>query len=201
MILRSSLASPFGRKVMIAAAVAGLASRITVVPADTNDAADSLRHQNPLGKIPTLLLDDGTVLYDSRVIVEYFDHLAGGGVLIPADPARRFATLTAQALGDGMIDAAILIVYEARWRDESLRSARWIDHQRGKIDRALAALAAAPPAGGLDIGHVAVACALGYLDLRHGGWWRAPYPGLVAWLDGFAAAVPAFEATRFVQLA
>lgn len=199
MILRSSPPSPFGRKVRIAAALTSLSSRVTVMPADTSDDADPLRGQNPLGKIPALILDDGAVLYDSRVIVEYFDHLAGGGVLIPTDPARRFATLTTQALGDGLIDAAILIIYETRWRDESVRSAKWTEHQQGKIDRALAAFAANPPAGAVDIGHIATACALGYLDLRHGGLWRAGYPGLVTWLDHFAAAVPAFEATRFVQ--
>ena len=196
MILRSSPPSPFGRKVKIAAALAGLSSRIAIVPADTNDESDPLRGQNPLGKIPALILDDGTVLYDSRVIVEYLDHLAGGGVLIPADPSRRFTTLTAQALGDGLIDAAILIVYETRWRDENIRSAKWTGHQQGKIDRALAAVADAPPTGAIDIGHVATACALGYLDLRMAGRWRERHPRLVTWLTDFETRTPIFAKTR-----
>ena len=108
MILRTSLTSPFGRKPRLAAAVLGLSERIEVVPADFLDEADSLRMQNPLGKVPTLLLADGTALYDSRVILEYLDHLAGGGRLIPAEPAARFAALKLQAIGDGILDAGVL---------------------------------------------------------------------------------------------
>ena len=87
-ILRNAPASPFGRKVRIAAALCGLDSRIEIVIADTTDPADPLRGQNPLGKIPTLILEDGTALYDSRVIVEFLDAEAGGGVIIPAGAAR-----------------------------------------------------------------------------------------------------------------
>ena len=98
MILRSSPPSPFGRKVKIAAAILGLKDRLSVVVADTNDPQDSLRAQNPLGKIPALLLEDGSTLFDSAVIVEYLDWLAGGDKIIPADPATRFGVLTRQAL-------------------------------------------------------------------------------------------------------
>ena len=198
MILRSAPASPFGRKVKIAAALAGLSAGISVVDADTSSETDSLRRENPLGKIPTLILADDTTTFDSRVIVEYLDHQAGAGALIPTDASARFGALTLQALADGMMDAAILIVYESRWRDEAVRSAKWTDYQAAKIARALAVLEAAPPAGRIDIAHIATACALGYLDLRLGGTWRADHPGLVAWLDAFAAQVPAFEKTRFV---
>ncbi len=97
MILRSSPPSPFGRKVKIAASLTGVRDKIEVVMADTTDPADVLRTQNPLGKIPALILEDGTMLYDSRVIVEYFDWLAGGDVLIPKDPKTRFTTLTRAA--------------------------------------------------------------------------------------------------------
>src|SRR5687767_3176162 len=86
MILRSAPPSPFGRKIKIAAALLGLSSRISLVIADTNDVSDELRRQNPLGKIPTLVLDDGSTLFDSRVILEYLDHLAGGGRIVPHDP-------------------------------------------------------------------------------------------------------------------
>jgi glutathione S-transferase len=198
MILRSNPASPFARKVRIAASILGLDSAIDVVPSDPADPKDTVRQQNPLGKIPVLVLDDGMVLYDSRVIVEYLDHLAGGGRIIPAEPRARFAALQLQALGDGIMDACILQVYENRWRDPAKREAKWLDHQAGKVDRALGALEASPPA--LDaianIGQIAVACALGYRDLRFAGSWRAQHPRLVQFLDRFAAAVPSFEATR-----
>ena len=197
LVLRSSPASPFGRKVRIAAAVLGLSDRIDVVAADTNDPGDSLRRQNPLGKIPALILEDGAVLYDSRVIVEYLDWLAGGDKIIPA-AAGRFRILTLQALADGMMDAAILQIYETRFREPDQYVGKWLDHQAAKVERALERVEAAPPdAAARDIGAIGLACALGYLDLRFGGRWRAGHHRLAAWLDAFAAGVPAFEATRF----
>ncbi|HEV3397138.1 MAG TPA: glutathione S-transferase [Xanthobacteraceae bacterium] len=200
MILRSSPASPFARKVRIAAALLGLDRDVTIEPADTVEPSDSLRRQNPLGKIPVLILDDGTALYDSPVILEYLDHRAGGGHIIPAAPAARFAALCQEALCDGILDAAILRVYEGRWRPPEHHVAKWVEHQAGKMTRALAALEAEPP--GLDtpphVGQITAACALGYLDLRFEGMWRRDYPRLVAWLDRFAAAVPSFAATRAI---
>lgn len=195
MILRSSPPSPFGRKVKIAADLAGLSAGITVVPTDTNSDTDSIRRENPLGKIPTLILEDGTSLYDSRVIVEYFDRLAGAGTLIPIATPARFHSLTVQALADGLVDASILRVYETRWRDEPLRSAKWDAYQADKVERALTVLEAAPPTGTIDVGHIAVACGLGYLDLRFEGQWRNGHPALVDWLAAFAAAIPAFDKT------
>ncbi len=196
MILRSAPASPFGRKVKIAADLLGLHDEIEMVFADTNDPADLLRGQNPLGKIPVLILADGTELYDSRVIVEYLDAQAGGHRLIPADPAARWGVLTAAALADGINDAALLQVYEKRYRPQELWSQAWVDRQAEKVTRGLAAFAAEPPSGARDIAHIGLACALGYLDLRFDGAWRDDYPALVAWLDAFAADVPAFVATR-----
>lgn len=196
MLLRSSSASPFARKIRIAAIALGLSDRIEIVPADTSDPADSLRVQNPLGKIPTLVLEDGSALYDSAVILEYLDFLAGGGKIIPTGP-ERFETLTRAALADGVADAAILRVYEQRWREDGAHSARWLDHQSGKITRGLAALEADPPrVDAVDVAAISLACALGYLDLRFGGAWRPERPRLVAWLDAFSESVPAFEATR-----
>jgi glutathione S-transferase len=196
--LRSSPASPFGRKVKIAAIELGLMDRIEMVAADINDPAEPLRQQNPLGKIPTLVLADGTTLFDSRVIAEYLDHLAGGGSLFPGGD-ERFAQLRLQALADGICDAALLQVYEVRFRPEEARNQAWAANQAGKVSRGLLALELAPPAwpDRPRIGEIALACALGYLDLRFDGRWRSEYPGLVAWLDAFAAKVPAFEATRF----
>ena len=196
MILRYSPASPYARKIRIAAELLGLSDRIRIEPASTADPNDSLRIQNPLGKIPTLILADGSSLYDSRVIADYLDHLSGGGKLIPADPDKRFVALRLQALGDGVNDAALLIRYETATRPAALRDPAAIALQQGKIDRALATLEAAPPAGPPDIGQIALACALGYLDLRFEGAWRQTHPRLAAWLADFCAAVPAFEATK-----
>ena len=193
--LRSAPPSPFGRKVKIAAKMLGLMDRIALVDADPTSPDDSLRKQNPLGKIPTLVLEDGTALYDSRVIVEYLDALAGGGKLIPAGGDARFHELTLQALGDGLMDAALLQVYETRFREKEQYGAKWLDHQGGKVARVLAMLEANPPAGDVRIGQITLACALGYLDLRFHGAWRKDHPRLVAWLDAFAAKVPAFDAT------
>ena len=196
MILRYSPASPYARKIRIAAELLGLSERIRIESASTADPNDSLRIQNPLGKIPTLILADGSSLYDSRVIADYLDHLSGGGKLIPADPDRRFAALRLQALGDGINDAALLIRYETATRPAALRDPEAIALQQGKIDLALATLEAVPPAGPPDIGQIALACALGYLDLRFEGAWRQTHPRLAAWLADFCAAVPAFEATK-----
>ncbi len=196
-VLRSAPPSPFGRKVKLAAAHLGLSDRFEVKNADTLDPADSLSRENPLGKIPALILDDGTVVFDSRVILEWLDLEAGGGRIIPAEPKARIAALTLQALADGLLDAALLCVYEVRMRPEAERSPGWVARQRDKIARVLAALEKAPPAiEPITVGTITLACALGYLDLRFEGAWRADHPALVAWLDGFAARVPAFEKTR-----
>jgi len=194
--LRYSLASPYARKIRIAADILGLTDRLEIAGVDLADPADSIRVQNPLGKIPALVLEDGSSLYDSRVIAEYLDHLAGGNKLFPADPARRFAALRLQALGDGICDAALLVRYELASRPEAARYEAFIELQQGKIDRALKALEAAPPQGAVDIGHIALAAALGYLDLRFEGAWRAGHPRLVAWLDAFAKNTPSFETTK-----
>ena len=198
MILRSTPPSPFGRKVNLAAGVLGLSKDIKIEPADLNDANDSVRRQNALGKIPTLVLEDGTTLFDSRVILEYLDHRAGGGKIVPNEPKARFAALRLQALADGMTDAQILLVYEGRFRPPEHHVKKWTDYQADKIKRGLTALEADPPS--LDplpnVGQIALACFLGHRDLRFAGDWRAAHPKLVAWLDRFAAKVPAFAETK-----
>jgi glutathione S-transferase len=198
MILRSSPPSPFGRKVKLALGILGLENEVTIEKADPTDISDSLRQQNPLGKIPALIIEDGSVLYDSPVILEYLDAHAGGGKIIPKDPKARIAALTLQALCDGILDAGILLVYEGRWRPAEMHVQKWIEHQRGKVERAFAVLEAAPPKLDAvpDVGAITLACALGYGDLRFEGKWRAGHPKLVKWLDEFAAKVPAFENTH-----
>lgn len=198
LVLRFSPPSPYVRKVRIAASLLGLSDRIKLEAADTADPSDSIRVQNPLGKIPLLILEDGTTLFDSRVIVEYLDHLAGGGRIIPNEPQARFAALRLQALCDGILDASLLRVYEMRFRPEELRVQKWVDYQAEKVKRGLDVLEKAPPP--IDplptIGQIAVACMLGYQDLRFQGTWRASCPRLVAWLDDFARRVPSFAETK-----
>jgi glutathione S-transferase len=198
MILRSSPSSPFARKVRIALALLGFEGDARIESADTTDVNDSLRRQNPLGKLPVLLAEDGAAYYDSRVILDYLDYRAGGGKIVPRDAAQRFAALRLQALCDGILDASILTIYEARWRKAEMHEPRWLEHQAGKVARALAVLEAAPPP--LDtmpnVGQITLACTLGYRDFRFGGSWRTEHPRLVAWLDNFAARVPAYAATR-----
>jgi len=198
LVLRSSPPSPFGRKIKIAASLLGLSDKIKIETTDTNDPSDSIRKQNPLGKIPALILEDGSALFDSPVILEYLDMLAGGGKIIPREGNPRWDALRLHAIADGIMDAALLQVYEKRFRPEEHWVAKWMDYQAEKVTRTLDVLEAAPPALSAtpNIGHIGLACALGYLDLRFEGKWRAKYPKLVAWLDNFAAQVPAFEKTK-----
>jgi glutathione S-transferase len=196
--IRISAASPFARKCRIAAAHCNLLDRVSFIDAQ-DDPADAMRRTNPLAKVPVALLEDGSSLYDSPVILEYLDHLAGGGRILPTDPARRFPALRRQALADGIMDAAILIGYEARYREPHQYSTRWLDHQRTKVERGLQEASADLPDQSVDVGSITLACALGFLDLRHEGAWRATHGALAGWLAGFAARVPSFEATRAAQ--
>jgi glutathione S-transferase len=202
MILRSSPPSPFGRKVRIAISVLGFDGEVTIEPADPTNASDSVRRQNPLGKIPVLIAEDGAVYYDSRVILDYLDDRAGGGKIVPRESVQRLAALRLQALCDGILDASILTIYESRWRKPETHDQKWLEYQAGKVARGLAAIEAAPPAlpdgkaAPPHVGQITLACVLGYRDLRFGGDWRSDHPRLVAWLDDFAARVPAFAATK-----
>lgn len=199
MKLLSSPASPFGRKVKIAAQMKGVLDQIAVEKVETvGPEAKALKQANPLGKIPALVLGNGTHLFDSHVICEYLDSLTPAPRLFPAGGAERFNTLMLGALGDGIMEATLLLVYEKRFRPEDKWVESWMNRQQEKIDEALAHLEQNPPLWGAapDYGHVTIACALGYLDLRAGGKWRATHPNLVKWLDQFAAVVPAFAATR-----
>lgn len=153
--------------------------------------------KNPLGKIPALERPDGPTLYDSRVICRYLDELANGGLYPPAP--RLWDTLVLEATGDGMLDAAVLMVYEIRVRSEEERSEGWVAAQWGRIARSLDALEdrwMAHLVGPLDIGQIAIGCALGYLDFRHGDQdWRAGHPSLSGWQARFAER-PSMQATR-----
>jgi glutathione S-transferase len=174
----------------------GVADKIKNERANTQDPQDPITTQNPLGKIPALILDDGTTLFDSRVICEYLDSLHSGPKIFPQD-GRRWQALSLAALADGIMDAAILQIYERRYRAENMVVQEWVDRQVGKVERALAWLEKSlpPKVDSLHIGHIGVASALGYLDFRFAGKWRGTYPALVDWLKNFEADIPAYAAT------
>jgi glutathione S-transferase len=189
MKLHYNVASPYVRKVMAVAIETGLEDRIepvtrmmTPVKPDADLAAD-----NPLGKIPCLVTDDGLVLYDSRVICEYLDSLHAGPRMFPDGPAR-WTALRRQAEGDGILDAALLGRYETFLRPEERRWPEWIEAQKQKFRRALDALETEAEAfETVDIGTITIGCALGYLDFRYGDEdWRDPRPQLAAWFEQFA---------------
>ena len=201
MRLHWSSRSPFVRKVMVAAHELGLAERIervpTVVALTRTDHA--LLPRNPLGKIPTLVLEDGSTLYDSVVICEYLDSLAGPPRLFPAPGPARIAAVRRHALGTGFMDFLLL------WRTEIGRAQpdqRILDGFVAKQVAVLAALEADAPAlaeAPFGIGQIGIGCALAYLDFR---WpdagWRDAHPGLAAWHAGFAAR-PSVTATAHID--
>jgi glutathione S-transferase len=193
-VLRTTMTSPYGRKVRLASHILGLNGCVAIVPADTLDESDTLRQQNPLGKMPCLLLPDGTAIYDSPIILELLQDLAGSAKLLPWQGLSRFKRLTEARLADGITDAALLMVYERRFRPEDHVSQRWLTHQQGKIERALAFFEQAPPEGTTVIA-LSLACALGYLDWRKPYEWRPNFPVLARWLNDFASAEPAFNIT------
>jgi len=189
MRLYHSPTSPYVRKVMVLLAETGLTG-VHPVPASGTpvDPGSMPLDQNPLGKIPSLERDDGPALYDSRVICRYLDSLAGSG-LYP-DAPRLWDSLTVEATADGILDAAVLMVYETRVRPADLRFAPWVEGQWAKVDRALDAVESRwidHLNGALDIGQIAVGCALGYLDFRHDSrGWRESRPSLDQWYATFS---------------
>ena len=186
--------SPFGRKGTFAIAHLGLSDRVDVgVP----DDEESLRKLNPLAKVPALIIEDGTALFDSRVILEYLDMLAGGDKIIPVETGARFGALREAALADGILEGALLVTYEGRYRPDQTPYEPWLDFQRGKVGRGLAAMADAPPAiTPLTVGGIGLACALEYIDFREQYDWRPEFPALAAWLDDFNAAHPVFADSK-----
>ncbi|KQQ13146.1 glutathione S-transferase [Methylobacterium sp. Leaf123] len=199
MKLFHSHSSPFVRKVMVVAHELGLAERLELLPSAVHPVKRdrSVLAQHPLAQVPTLILDNGEGLADSRVIGEYLDAL-GGGRLFPAGGDARWRALNEQSTADGVLDAALLIRYELTARPESERSAAWIEGQTAKIESALAWFEEQAEALGdrVDIGTIALACALGYLDLRFSDIaWRDDAPRLAAWFARFEER-PSMIATR-----
>ena len=203
MKLHWSPRSPFVRKVMIFAHEVGLAARIepvrTVIA--MSQANRDLLKVNPVGKIPTLITDEGEALYDSTVICEYLDSLHSGARYFPQAPRERWRALRWHALGDNMLDNLVL------WRNESLRpgvqqSPEILAALEAKIRSSLAFLdaeAAALDKAAIGIGHVGIAAALGYLDFRFPGLgWRDGHPRLAAWYEAFSQR-PSIRNTRLVD--
>ena len=181
--------SPYVRKCLVTAAELGLDGRIELRPSSAHpiNRDRAIIADNPLGKVPTFFTDDGQVLYDSRVICEYLNDLAGGS-LFPAG-AARWQSLTLQSLGDGMLDAALLARYETIARPENMQWLAWRDAQLDKIETSLAALDARPELleDRLDIGSLTIGCALWYLGVRFPDLgWQARRPRVAAWWAGFS---------------
>ena len=203
MKLHWSPRSPYVRKVMIAAHETGFAGEIelqrSVVAMSSCNAG--LMPDNPLNKIPTLVLDDGRILFDSSVIMEYFDMEAGGGRLIPTDRQQRLEVLRLHALGHGLIDLTILLRNE-RDRPKEMISQPLMESFAAKRDATLDRLEqevsgfAKMP---FNIGHIAIGCALGYTDFRFAYVpWREGRPGLADWHAAFQAR-PSARATAFAD--
>jgi glutathione S-transferase len=186
-----SAASPFVRKCLIAANELGIADRIELLSANAHpvNRDRSIVARNPLGKVPTLITDDGVVLYDSRVICEYLNAIAGGH-LIPRDGDARWYVLVEQSLADGISDAAVLARYESFIRPEAMRWDDWTAGQLAKVTGGLDELEARAGTLGdrVDIGTIAFAAALGYLDYRFASLaWRTTRPLAAAWFEHFSA--------------
>ena len=184
MKLFHSPASPFVRKVMVVLHETDQLDKVELIPTATTPVATNpeLKAANPLGKLPALIRDDGPTVYDSRVICRYLDSL-GGGTLYPE--ARVWDVLTLEATADGLMEAAVLMVYEHRVRPEDKVFDGWVEAQWGKAMGAVQAINdrwMGHLAGPMDAGQIGVACALGYLDFRHPDHdWRVACPDLAAW--------------------
>lgn len=200
MKLYFSPASPYVRKVMVAAHEKGLADRIELLPSAASpiNRDKTIVRSNPSGKVPTMLLDTGQALYDSRVICAYVDSLSSDPLLIPAAGETRFAAMTLEALGDAILDAALLARYETVMRPQELRWNDWTRGQMEKIESGLDSLAGEwmeHLTGPVTLGSLTAACALGYLDFRFADHdWRSSRPKLAAWFEDFSAR-PSMKAT------
>jgi glutathione S-transferase len=178
-----SVTSPYVRKVRIVLAEKKIEADFVLE--NVWAAETTIGQTNPLGKIPCLVMDDGSAVFDSRVIAEYVDTLSPVGKLIPADGRERAAVKTWEALADGVLDAGILARLEATWRPAEQQSPAWIARQMSKIDAALKSMSIGLGESNFchnnqfSLADVAVGCALGYLDFRFPSVdWRTPYPNL-----------------------
>ncbi len=191
-----SPASPYVRKVRVVAIEKGLADRIELLTTAPRDPATGLHERNPGARVPTLELDDGTILFDSPVICEYLDSLGGSPALFPPAGPARWTALVQQALGDGIMDYAVPLRHETM-RTDSEQSAEFMGRARAAIHRSLDHLEQAVGSfADWDIGTIAIACALGYLDFRFGDDpWREGHPKLATWFEAVGQR-PSMAETR-----
>lgn len=195
MILRYSNGSPFARKTSIAVHLLGLSGKMEMLD-HANDPDNTTRHRNPLHKVPMLLLDDGSQIFDSPVIMEYFDEMAGGGKLFPASGNERYKALTRLALADGIAEASVLILYENRFHEGAQVSQKWIDHQQGKIERALEHFNANIPAQ-FDGAAIGLFCAITFVERQKNvPDWREQFPALASWFETVRANEASIKATE-----
>jgi glutathione S-transferase len=181
-----SAGSPFVRKVMACAIARELVERIELIPTVANQSPPALLAANPLSKVPCLVTGDGVAMFDSPVICEYLDSLDGTLPMFPSHGGVRVRALILQALGDGMMDAAVLRRGESLRPAEAARTAN-MNRQKAAIDRSLAVLEAELPHQTVDIGSISIGCALGYLDFRFAHEpWRPAHPHLAGWFAEFA---------------
>lgn len=187
--------SPYSSKVRMSALLCDL--DLQEIATDTSAEGKELLEANPLGKIPALLLDDGTAIYDSRVICEYFDRLTGN-LLIPQSSEAWLQAKRVEALADGLTEAAMATLYEKRNRPEEKWHQPWIDKQWRRAHRALDILEKEVPLlpDQPNIAHFAVASDLGWLQLRYPGSFEERNPGLQAWLTAFYGTHPKYEPLR-----
>lgn len=197
MKLLYSPASPYSAKARMAARYLEL--NVEAVKVDTAAAPALLLDNNPLGKIPVLLLDDGRSVYDSVAIMHFLDRESGGR-LYPSDRSECTEVEILEALCDGIMDSLLAIIYERRSRPEAIVHQPWIDKQWEKVLRALDYLNANLPDinGSLHGGHFALAALLGYLDLRFADRWQDARPNLTAWPNAFTQAFPAYADMKSV---
>jgi glutathione S-transferase len=184
-----SSASPYSAKVRMSAAYAGI--ELTAVAVDTNAAPAILTKNNPLGKIPVLIPDEGVAIYDSRAITQYLNRLSGNA-LFPRNPAKRTEAEGLEALADGIADCALAHVYERKMRPEAMIHQPWLDLQWSKVIRALDHLNDHVPKLGkkTTAGHIALRATLGYLDLRFAGKWEKGRGKLTRWIKRFDEKFP-----------
>jgi len=193
--LHFSPTSPYVRKVRAVAAEKGLAGKIELL-SSSPWVENDLPKANPSGRVPTLITDDGTALFDSRVICEYLDEVGSGGKLFPAG-AQRWQVLRTAALGEGILDAGVSIANERR-KDKAQWSDWYIGRQKDKINRTLDVLESevASLSGPINIGQITVGVALGYTGFRkHVDDWRRGHPKLTAWYEAFSQR-PSMKATE-----
>ncbi|MBK1721040.1 glutathione S-transferase N-terminal domain-containing protein [Thiocystis violacea] len=189
MLLRHSPTSPYVRKVMVLLHETGLLDQIAVETIDGWSEPEVLLEENPLSMVPTLVLDDGQTLFDSRVICEYLDRRHVGRPMLPPTGDMHWYVLRDQALADGILDCAVLIFVEQQKRPEAQRWDWWLELKRRAIERSLDSLEQDIEAllERVDLGAIAIAVAIGYLDLRGAaGDWRETRPALATWYAGFS---------------